>query len=194
MTVPHPDRPRPLKLCHLETHGRKPRRQSPGRGSIRLRLKTASCGALCDRSVPLAVFSGSEFFLSTCDDRTRISWSFSSHLHMRSSFTPLPSVCGSPTRAPASKTRRDGADPAAVSRYRALSGDRINRFGYLPERPCRTPDSGAPGWLKYRITTIIDGVFGPARRSLLVAPNLHGRENENHGQDRKQYCAWKNSE
>jgi len=69
--------------------------------------------ALCDRSVPLVVFTGLAF-PPICNDRTRISRSFSSHLRMRSSFTPLQSVCGSPARAPASKTRRDGSIPPQI--------------------------------------------------------------------------------
>src|SRR5690348_5603202 len=74
---------------------------------------------------------------------------------MKSSFTPLPSVCGSLSRAPASKTRRDGSNPAAVLRYQVLSDDRISRFGFLPERPYRTPESGASARLKPSRTTII---------------------------------------
>jgi hypothetical protein len=60
--------------------------------------------ALYDRSIPLVVFRAWAFRPS-CNDRTRISRSSSSHHHMRLSFAPLPSASrGVLFRQPASKT------------------------------------------------------------------------------------------
>ena len=96
--------------------------------------------ALCDRSVPLVVFTGlglpSELQRSHPDIPVILKPSpYETVIHAiaeRIQGCPLPSN-------PRRKHARNGSDPSAAPRYRALSDDQISRIGILPERPCRKP-------------------------------------------------------
>jgi hypothetical protein len=126
--------------------------------------------ALCDRSVPLVVFTGLGLPADLQKLHPDTLQSFSSHHHTKSSFAPSPRASGRVSRPSGRRCPRHGLNEPSRCLGSAPAWDRrISLTGSPRQRLYLAPESGHRRVLKRLRTTIIDGVFGSQISNVFAA-------------------------